>query len=146
MKNYKVLSSIVGVLALVFANIVPAQPSADSRLTREQILAHPEMQGALSAFDAWIEGVLIYDEVPGISVGIVHDQDVIWSGGYGYSNLEDRRPADADTIYSICSISKLFTSIAVIQLRDRGELRLDDPVARHLDWSMSGRFSRIVLR
>jgi len=134
MKNNKVLYSIVGALALVFANIVLAQPNDDSRLTGEPILAHPELQGALSAIDAWIEGVLIYDQVPGMSVGIVHDQDVIWSSGYGYSNLEDRRPAGADTIYSICSISKLFTSIAVMQLRDRGELRLDDAIAQHLDW------------
>ena len=40
----------------------------------------------------------------------------------------------ADTIYSICSISKLFTSVAVMQQRDAGKLRLDDPVGRHLSW------------
>jgi CubicO group peptidase (beta-lactamase class C family) len=37
-------------------------------------------------------------------------------------------------VYSICSISKLFTSIGVMQLRDAGKLRLDDPVAKHLSW------------
>jgi len=113
------------------AGAVLAQSEDDDRLTRDQILAHPEVQGALAALDAWIEGVLIYEEVPGMSVGIVHDQELIWSAGYGYSNLESLRPADADTIYSI---SKLFTSIALVQLRDRGELRLDDPVDAHLDW------------
>ena len=40
------------------------------------------------------------------------------------------RKAETGTIYSICSISKLFTSIAVLQLRDAGKLRLDDPVSR----------------
>ncbi len=92
------------------------------------------MRGALAAIDAWIEGVQIYSAVPGISVGIVRDQDLIWSKGYGYSNLEARRPADLDTIYSVCSISKLFTAIGVMQQRDAGRLRLDDPVAEHLDW------------
>jgi CubicO group peptidase (beta-lactamase class C family) len=58
--------------------------------------AHPEIKGVFAAVDAWIDGVQIYDKVPGISVGIVRDQDLIWSNGYGYSNLEAKRPADAD--------------------------------------------------
>lgn len=107
------------------------EPSA---LTPAQALAHPEVQGALAAIDAWIEGVQVYDRVPGISAGIVLDQELIWSRGYGYSNLQSKRAADADTIYSICSISKLFTAIGIMQLRDQGRLRLSDPVADHLDW------------
>ena len=103
-------------------------------LPAEEILAHPEVQGALKAIDAWLEGVRIYERIPGVSAGIVVDQDLIWSNGYGYANLETKRPADADTIYSICSISKLFTSIATMQLRDAGKLRLRDSIGDHLDW------------
>ena len=44
------------------------------------------------------------------------------------------RRAEPGTIYSICSISKLFTSVAVMQLRDAGKLRLDDPVRSRLPW------------
>jgi CubicO group peptidase (beta-lactamase class C family) len=99
-----------------------------------EILSHPEVKGALNAIDAWLEGVRSYDRIPGISVGIVLDQELIWSKGYGYSNIETKRPADADTLYSICSISKLFTSIAIMQLRDAGKLTLRDPVGDHLDW------------
>ncbi len=106
----------------------------DEVLSTEQILSHPEFKGALAAVDAWIEGVQIYDKVPGVSVGIIHDQDLIWKKGYGYSNLEAKRPADEDTLYSICSISKLFTAIGVMQLRDEGKLRLRDSVKDHLDW------------
>lgn len=101
---------------------------------KEELLDHPEVRGALSVLDAWIEGTRIYDQVPGISAGVVVGKDLIWKQGYGYSNLETQRPADSETIYSICSISKLFTSIGVMQLRDAGELRLSDPVADHLAW------------
>ncbi|MCZ6617067.1 MAG: serine hydrolase [Gammaproteobacteria bacterium] len=101
---------------------------------KNEILAHPEVRGALAAIDAWIEGVYIYKKVPGISVGIVRDQDLIWNNGYGYSNLEEKQPADADTLYSICSISKLFTSIGIMQLRDAEQLRLRDSVNAHLEW------------
>ena len=100
----------------------------------EELLAHPEVKGALRAIDAWIEGVRIYDRIPGVSVGIVLDQELIWHNGYGYSNLEELRPADATTLYSICSMSKMFTSIGVMQLRDANDLTLRDPVSDHLDW------------
>lgn len=108
--------------------------SGDERPGAEQLRAHPAFQGALSVIDAWVDGVRDYDRVPGMSVGIFYDRELLWDRGYGYSNLESQRPADADTIYSICSISKLFTAIGVMQLRDAGKLRLDDPVSDHLDW------------
>ena len=98
------------------------------------LLAHPEVAGALSVIDAWVAGTRLYEQVPGISVGIVRDQDLIWTQGYGTSNLSTGRPADANTIYSICSISKLFTAIGVMQLRDEGKLALRDDVGDHLDW------------
>ena len=102
--------------------------------TRDELLAHPEVTGALAIIDAWVEGTRAYDRVPGISVGIVRDQDLLWTRGYGYSNLASERPADADTLYSVCSISKLFTAIGIMQLRDQGALRLSDTVSDHLDW------------
>jgi CubicO group peptidase (beta-lactamase class C family) len=98
------------------------------------ITAHPEVQGALAITDAWVDAIRDYREVPGISVGLVLDQELIFAKGYGYSNLRRKVPADADTIYSICSISKLFTSIGVMQMRDAGKLTLRDPVADHLEW------------
>ena len=106
----------------------------DEPLATKQILDHPEVLGAIAVIDAYLESVQTYEKVPGISVGIVHDQDMIWQSGYGHSNLETKRPADADTIYSICSISKLFTAIGIMQLRDAGQLRLRDSVGDHLDW------------
>jgi CubicO group peptidase (beta-lactamase class C family) len=114
-------------------NIIFADDAVNEPTTRE-IVAHPDVQGALKAVDAWVEGVVIYEKIPGISTGIVHDQNLIWNNGYGYSNVARQRSADANTIYSICSISKLFTSIAVMQLRDAGKLDLGDAVADHLDW------------
>ncbi len=117
----------------VDSNLVFAAEEAQEP-TSKQILEHPEVKGALAAIDAWIAGVHTYEKVPSISVGIVRDQDLIWKNGYGYSNLETKRAADADTLYSICSISKLFTSIGIMQLRDANKLNLRDSVGEHLDW------------
>ena len=116
---------------LVFA---PALGKDAKPSSAEAMLAHPAISGALAVIDAWIAGTQHYEQVPGISVGIVHDQDLIWTAGYGFSNLAKKRPAKADTIYSVCSISKLFTAIGIMQLRDDGQLALHDSVANHLDW------------
>ena len=116
---------------LVFA---PALGKDAKPSSAEAMLAHPAISGALAIIDAWIAGTQHYEQVPGISVGIVHDQDLIWTAGYGFSNLAKKRPAKADTIYSVCSISKLFTAIGIMQLRDDGQLALHDSVANHLDW------------
>ncbi|HXI12197.1 MAG TPA: serine hydrolase [Thermoanaerobaculia bacterium] len=82
----------------------------------------------------WLDVQRMYDGIPGVSASIVHDQKVIWSGGSGLADPATNRAADANTLYSICSVSKLFTSLAVMQLRDEGKLNLDDPVSKHLKW------------
>jgi len=92
------------------------------------------VRDALNLIEQWIEAQHAYEQIPGISMLIVHNQDVIERFAVGYSNPEMQTPATTQTIYSICSISKLFTSISLMQLRDQGMLRLDDPVSKHLPW------------
>ncbi|MBX3707845.1 MAG: serine hydrolase [Pseudomonadales bacterium] len=93
-----------------------------------------DVEGALALFDRWLDAHRAYAAIPGISVGIVLGDQLVWQRGYGLANPARRLAANAETLYSICSISKLFTSIAVMQLRDAGALELDDPVAQHLEW------------
>lgn len=102
---------------------------------RSQSLADdPRVASALNLYEIWLEAQLAYEGLPGFSAAIVHDQELVWSKGFGFADPEKGIPATPQTIYSICSISKLFTSIGVLQLRDRGLVRLDDPVGRHLPW------------
>jgi CubicO group peptidase (beta-lactamase class C family) len=94
----------------------------------------PRVASALNLLEVWLEAQRDYEDVPGLSLAVVHDQDIIWKGAYGHADRERAVPATTETIYSICSISKLFTSIGVMQLRDQGKLHLDDPVEKHLSW------------
>ena len=98
------------------------------------LTSDPRFMQSISLLEAWIDAKLAYDKIPGISLGFVVDQDLVWRKGYGYADVQRKAPATPKTLYSICSISKLFTSIAVMQLRDEGKLQLDDPVAKHLPW------------
>jgi CubicO group peptidase (beta-lactamase class C family) len=118
----------IALIALLLASAGAAAATAD------KIAADPRVRTALEAARVWLEAQRAYDRIPGVSAAIVYDQQVLWSGGYGYADLAKKTPAAASTIYSICSISKLFTSIAVMQLRDAGKLRLDDPVEKYLSW------------
>ncbi len=88
----------------------------------------------LALIESWSDGQRAYDRIPGMSFAIVHDQDLLWSGASGYADVENEEPARADTIYGICSISKLFTGIAAMQLRDQGKVGLDDTVSELLPW------------
>ena len=54
--------------------------------------------------------------------------------GYGYADIESKTPVTLDTRFRIASITKTFTATGILQLRDVGKLRLDDPVSDYLDW------------
>jgi CubicO group peptidase (beta-lactamase class C family) len=109
--------------AVVFASVGVwgASTHEDSRVS-----------SALELAATWLDAEMAYQEIPGLSAAIVYDQEMVWSRGFGFADVERKVPAAPDTIYSICSISKLFTSIAVMQLRDEGRLHLDEPIGKYL--------------
>ncbi len=100
----------------------------------DKLLAHSDVAASLRVFDRWVELMLENRNEPGLAIGIVHDQKLIWSKGYGYADIEKEVPIDSATLFRIASITKLFTSTAIMQLRDAGQLRLDDPVDKYLPW------------
>lgn len=89
---------------------------------------------AFKLIEVWLEAQKDFERLPGISAVIVKDQDILWSGAYGKANIEDNVDAKARTLCSICSISKLFTSVAIMKLYDEGKLRLDDELKDVLPW------------
>ena len=88
----------------------------------------PDLSAAFRLIDGWLDAQRDYDRIPGLSAGIVVDQELAWAKAYGLANPTDNVVASTRTIYSICSISKLFTAVAIMQLRDAGKLRLDDRI------------------
>lgn len=125
MRSYKRLAEIL--LCVIAAGIhCNAQPGA--------LAQKAEVAGPLSVLDSWLQATVAAKEEPGLSIGIVYGNDLIWAKGYGMANMEKNVPASPATLYRIASISKVFTATAIMQLRDAGKLQLDDPVSRHLAW------------
>lgn len=87
---------------------------------------------AFAEIDALFDGFTQRSHVPGAAWGIVIDGRLAHTGASGVRNLTTRAPADADTVFRIASMTKSFTAIAILQLRDEGKLSLDDPVERYV--------------
>ena len=102
------------------------------------LLTDPGVRSGLDLLTASLEAQLAFRGAPsvspGLSIAIVHDQTLVWARGFGVADAETARPATPDTLYRIGSITKLFTATAVMQLRDAGKIRLDDPLATYLPW------------
>ncbi len=88
----------------------------------------------LAGLDAQVESVRGTFHVPGIAVAVVKDGEVVFAGGWGQRETGRREPVDADTLFSIASITKAFTSASLSILADEGKLDLDDRVIDHLPW------------
>jgi D-alanyl-D-alanine carboxypeptidase len=99
-------------------------------------------QEKAALLDAWITAQMAERGLPGMSVGLVHDGQLVWAKGYGFSDTEKKIPATPATIYRMASVTKTFTATAILQLRDAGKLTLDDPVSKYLPWfKVPSRFS-----
>ncbi len=106
------------------------------------IAQDPAVSAALANLDAQLAAAMKERNLPGLSAGVIYDQELIWAKGYGYADLEQHIPADADSIYEIGSVTKLFNAVMLMKLRDAGKLNLDDPIEKYLpEFKIRSRFS-----
>ena len=84
----------------------------------------------LAAVDQFIGKELAAASIPGAAVAITQGDQVLHVRGYGHDS--HHVPVTGSTLFRIASLSKSFTSLAVLQLVDAGKLSLDDPVPGHL--------------
>jgi len=117
---------IQGILLLVS---LAAPPTAQPKLA-----ANPEVAGAIRLMDSWIRNQLAFRQLPGLAVAVVAGDEVVWAQGFGYADLAKKTPVTPETLFRMASNSKMFTALAILQLRDAGKLSLDDPVSKHLPW------------
>jgi CubicO group peptidase (beta-lactamase class C family) len=106
------------IAALLLAAAAPglAQPAPDAPATFEQLAPR---------IDAFFQDFAREAHVPGMVWGIVRDGRLVHVGTLGTQELETRRPVTQDTLFRIASMSKAFTALAILKLRDEGRLQLD---------------------
>lgn len=132
MKIQSTLSASAAICILSLASAFTlAQTSPKDPASEKTAKARAE---ALRIADTWLDSVQAYQHIPAISAGVVVGDNLVWSKGYGTLDADHKVPAAPDTIYSICSISKLFTSVSLMQQWEHGKVRLDEPITTYLPW------------
>jgi len=93
---------------------------------------------------AWlIDHEMAENDITGLSIALIDDQQVIWQKGFGYADLENKLPATPETVYRAGSIAKIFTAAATMQLAEQGKLDIDQPLAAALpEFSIKTRFPK----
>jgi CubicO group peptidase (beta-lactamase class C family) len=113
------------VVSLLFAVSLTSSEMANSQSPKNFAQARRE-------FKTFYEQSMRKHGIVGSSFILIHDGQVIAQEFFGLADQEKQQPVDEDTIYHWASITKTFTGVAIMQLRDRGLLKLDDPIIKYL--------------
>jgi CubicO group peptidase (beta-lactamase class C family) len=122
-------------IALWFLTIVLIRAWADPVYSTPQFTDPNRLErvkAALPLLDALYRDYAISNHIPGFIYGVMLDGRLIHQMTYGTADLETSIPVEPDTRFRIASMSKSFTALAILKLRDAGKLSLEDPVAKHL--------------
>ena len=87
----------------------------------------------LARIDAYVSAEMQANHIPGLALGIVHGNQIVHLGGFGVADPSGRA-VTAQTPFIIGSVTKSFTTLAIMQLVESGKVDLDAPVQRYLPW------------
>lgn len=121
-------SPIALILCFIFSSFVSFGQQT------QKIIYSPNVAANIQLLDVWLQTQIRYGKIPGVSVGIVYNRDLIYQKGFGYADIEKKISSTPDTRYRIASQTKIFTAIGIMILRDEGKLNLDDSIEKYLPW------------
>lgn len=100
-------------------------------VTKERIAG---IEGSTDAIEEHLDRARVEQDIPGLSVAIFDQDAVLHSAGMGARDIESRSPATPDTRYSIASVTKIFTAVAILQQVECGRLSLEDEIREYVDF------------
>jgi methyl acetate hydrolase len=106
--------------ALASASMIPAAPSTG-------IAASFNTPARVAEIDRALQAKVSTREIPGVVAMAANEQSVVYEGAFGFRDMATASRMSADTIFRVASMVKLLTSIAALQLVERGKLELDEP-------------------
>ncbi|MGG1658212.1 serine hydrolase domain-containing protein [Brevibacillus sp. NRS-1366] len=89
-------------------------------------------QSKISALTDYVNQFMEEHNVPGLSIAISHQGEVIYQNGFGVRDHDRKEPVTPETLFGIASVSKSFAAVAIMQLVAEGKLSVDDPVSRYV--------------
>ena len=86
----------------------------------------------VDSIDVFVKAQMQKRRIPGLQLAIVKIGKIIKTANYGWANVQDSIPVSNNTVFTINSITKAFTGVAIMQLVEAGKLNLSSPVADYL--------------
>jgi len=83
--------------------------------------------------DIAIKELMQKHKIVGLQLAVIKNNKIVKSSNYGLSNIQDSIAVDNKTVFSINSMTKAFTGVAIMQLVESGKLNLEDPISKYLD-------------
>lgn len=129
---------VIGWLALGCTGPVPRTPEDATISTRIVPGDFPDpdrrakLLAAVPALDSLFQAFMERRRVPGIAWGLLIDGELVHVATSGLRQIETGASVDRRTVFRIASMTKSFTALAILRLRDEGRLALDDPAERYL--------------
>lgn len=131
--------AVVGLLSSLspsFAEVGPRAVTAPSWVAPPARFADPQrvarLAQAMPEIDRLVQEFLQREKVPGAAWGVLVDGQLVHLGTHGVRDVANAAPVQRDTVFRIASMTKSFTAMAILQLRDAGRLTLDDPAEKYL--------------
>src|SRR5262245_7991748 len=90
------------------------------------------LSAGFAEIDRLMKEYAVQAHAPGAAWGVIVDGQLAHTGITGYRDLATKSPVDADTVFRIASMTKSFTAMSILKLRDEGRLSLDDPAERYV--------------
>mgnify|MGYP004448431979 FL=1 len=120
--NMKTLTNLFLCLAIV-ASALSAQAKPNKNKIAKNAAFETELKAAIDSMN-----------VVGLSIAVVKDNKIVYNNSYGVQDLETKVPCTNNTMYRIASISKSFSGVAIMQLVEKGKLKLDTDINDILDF------------
>ena len=104
-----------------------------------------EHANAVDRARPFVRALVVEENLPGLSLAVGMAGDIVWAEGFGWADIDERRPVTPKTLFRIGSVAKPMTATAVGLLHERGLLDLDAPVRDYVpsfpekEWSVTTR-------
>ncbi|WP_061085145.1 serine hydrolase [Chryseobacterium indologenes] len=97
------------------------------------LLGYTQTPEQSKAIDTYVKNVIQVNEIPGMAVGIVKNNKVIFQKYYGTETLETNKKVDSHSMFRIYSTTKLMSNVGLFQLIEQGKVSLDDNISKYID-------------
>jgi len=108
-------------------------PPAPRVLDGPPLRAAEPVEAIVADLQRFVPEYMRRQRIPGVSIALVRDRRIAWSGAFGVVNSITREPVTPETLFEVASISKVVTAYTALRLVDQGKLALDGPLNSYLE-------------